>query len=119
MAKKLITPDLPLHEQVFFGDERGLRGVTLMNASGTRGTCLLVNLFNAEGKRRGVTTYALEGRDFFTQWERAITHIADYHGIADNDPMYADMRKAAHLFLTRYGLQLAPVVQHHIVMESA
>ena len=109
MARKTITAADGLRAQIFHPEGLGLRGITLMNASGQRGLSLCVAVHNPEGKRKGINSLALQGRDFNKQWERAVEQIAVYYCILPDDPIYKEMIGASADFLRRYNLVLQPV----------
>jgi hypothetical protein len=109
MPQKLTTAIEGTRAQVFHENDKGLRGITLLRSSGHRKTCLYVTVLAPDGKRKALTSYSLKDADFRAQWARAVSKIAEYHHVNEDDPLYAEMLEAWREFLDRYHITLEPI----------
>lgn len=59
----------------------------------------------AEGIKSKETMFTLEKKSFAEQYSRAVAALADFRGIAADDPVRAEMEATADEFLRHFGLQ--------------
>jgi hypothetical protein len=121
MPRQPVSNLPTLEERIFHSDGKGLRGITLLAASGRRGDALSVAVHDSEGKRKNITTLSLKGQDFNSQWVKAVDAIAAYHGDKVDNGLRRTMYEASGAFLKRYRLTLTPVVvaYHEASTEAA
>lgn len=97
--------DFEIESKVFVmrGDKKLVRHLAFAKAAGQRPNTLRVSVGSAHG-----TALTLKNASFARQYRRAIDMIADFHAIAQDDPIRDEMEKTGPAFLEHYGLRTLP-----------
>lgn len=72
----------------------------------------------SKDKKRKATMFTLEGKSFGEQYRRAVDAIADFHGIAPDDPLRVAMELTSTEFLRHYGLKTRVVTYEEAVLAE-
>lgn len=97
--------DLEIESKVFVmrGDKKLVRHLAFAKAAGQRPNTLRVSVGSAHG-----TALTLKNASFSRQYRRAVDMIADFHAIAQDDPLRDEMENTGPAFLEHYGLRTLP-----------
>lgn len=84
-----------------FREDGTLHGISYQKACPPRrGAALCLSIGRKKGQKVGLTnSLMVDGYDFFEVYRKAVQALAEYHGVADQSELVAEMHNTAELFL--------------------